>query len=175
MMTDLLTHDEYKAIAGSIDFPKAAFIEGSYRAGSGAALATINPATGETLCEIAACNTDDVDRAVDKAREAFDQGHWATLHPSARKDVLIRLCKLITRNRRELAVLESLDSGKPIRDCELIDVPEAIHTIKWHAELIDKIYDQAAPCGDAAMAIICLLYTSPSPRDATLSRMPSSA
>ena len=71
-----------------------------------------------------------------------------------RKDVLIRLCKMITRNRRELAVMESIEAGKPIRDCELIDVPEAIHCIKWHAELIDKIYDQTSPTGDDAISII---------------------
>ena len=44
-----------------------------------------------------------------------------------------------------MAVMESLDSGKPIRDCEMIDIPEAIHTIKWHAEATDKLYDQTAP------------------------------
>jgi len=59
-----------------------------------------------------------------------------------------------TRNRRELAVMECLDSGKPIRDCELIDIPETISTIKWHAEAIDKIYDQTAPVGEDAMAMI---------------------
>ncbi len=47
-----------------------------------------------------------------------------------------------------------MDSGKPIRDCELIDVPETIHTLKWHAELIDKIYDQTAPAGEDAIALI---------------------
>ena len=153
-MSDLLTHEEYRAIAAGLDFPRTAFIDGKYRAGSGAKLTTVNPATGETLCEIAACNTDDVDLAVSKAREAFDQGHWAKLHPGERKNVLIRLCKLLTRNQRELAVMESLDSGKPIRDCVTIDIPETIHTIKWHAEAIDKIYDQVAPTGDDAVAMI---------------------
>ena len=95
-----------------------------------------------------------MDLAVAKAREAFDQGHWAKLHPSERKDKLIRLAKLMTRNRRELAVLESIEAGKPIRDCELIDIPEAIHCIKWHAEAIDKIYDQTSPTGDDAISMI---------------------
>ena len=76
------------------------------------------------------------------------------MDPDGRKDVLIRLCKLMTRNRRELAVMESIESGKPILDCETIDIPEAIHTIKWHAEAIDKIYDQTAPTGDDALSII---------------------
>ena len=153
-MTELLTHAEYQAIAADLSFPRAAFIDGKYRKGSGGIMPTINPATGETLCEIAVCNSDDVDLAVGKAREAFDQGRWRMLHPSDRKDVLIRLCKLLTRNRRELAVMETLDSGKPIRDCETIDLPETIHTIKWHAEAIDKIYDQVSPTGDDAISMI---------------------
>ena len=153
-MSDLLTRDEYAAIAEGVELPRAAFIDGKFRAGTGETLVTVNPATGETLCEIAACNAEDVDLAVSRAREAFDAGHWSKLHPSERKDVLIRLCKLITRNARELAVMESLDSGKPIRDCELIDIPETIQTIKWHAEAVDKIYDQVAPTGDDAMAMI---------------------
>ena len=153
-MSDLLTRAEYQAIADDLDFPRTAFIDGKYKAGKGAKLKTVNPATGKMICEIAACNGKDVDFAVKKAREAFDQGHWSKLHPSERKDILIRLCKLITRNRRELAVMESLDSGKPIRDCELIDIPETIHTIKWHAEVADKIYDQTAPAGDDAVAMI---------------------
>ncbi len=153
-MGDLLTLAEYESIAGSMNFPKAAFIDGKFRAGNGKPLTTVNPATGKKICEIAACNSNDVDLAVEKARTAFDSGRWSKLHPAERKDILIRLCKLITRNRRELAVMESLDSGKPIRDCETIDIPETIHTIKWHAETADKIYDQTAPTGDDAVAMI---------------------
>ena len=154
-MTDLLTHEEYLSISESVTLASNSFVNGSFRpAKSGKTIPTINPATGETLTEIASCGKEDVDFAVQKAREAFDDGRWRCLHPSARKDILIRLAKMITRNRRELAVLESLDSGKPIRDCEEIDIPETIHTIKWHAELIDKIYDQTAPVGDDAMAMI---------------------
>lgn len=151
---DLLTRDEYAAIAASTNFPAAAFIDGKFQKGAGEKLKTINPATGKVITEIAACNSKDVDLAVKKAREAFEQGSWSKLHPSDRKDILIRLVKLLTRNRRELAVMESLDSGKPIRDCEMIDIPEAIHTIKWHAEAVDKIYDQTAPAGDDAIAMI---------------------
>ena len=153
-MSELLTREEYSAIAAALELPQSAFIDGRYQAGRGARLATINPATGDVLCEIASCNSDDVDHAVDKAREAFDQGLWAREHPSTRKLVLIRLAKLIYRNRRELAVMESLDSGKPIRDCELVDIPETIHTLQWHAEMTDKLYDQTAPTGDDAMAMI---------------------
>ena len=153
-MTDLLTHEEYKAIAASLTFPRTPWIDGKFRKGTGPDFATVNPATGEDLAVISSAGASDVDLAVEKAREAFDQGHWAKLNPSNRKDVLIRLCKLMTRNRRELAVLESLDAGKPILDCETIDLPETIHCIKWHAEAVDKIYDQTAPAQDDAISMI---------------------
>ena len=153
-MTDLLTREEYKAIAAGIDWPRAAFIDGRYRKGSGKKLPAGNFSTGETFAEVAACNAKDVDFAVGKAREAFDQGVWSRRPPAERKAVLVRLAKLMTRNRRELAVMESVEAGKPIADCEGIDMPEAINTILWHAEAIDKIYDQTAPAGDDAIAMI---------------------
>ncbi len=154
-MSDLLTRAEYGAIADNLDLPRTAFIDGAFRpAQSGATFPTINPDTGETLAELASCSADDIDFAAAKAREAFEDGRWSRLLPAERKEILIRLAKLITRNRRELAVMESLDSGKPIRDCETIDVPETVNTLKWHAEAIDKIYDQCAPAGDDVMAVI---------------------
>ena len=153
-MTDLLTHAEYRALAEALDPPRSPFIDGKYQRGHGPMMTTTNPATGEEITQISTCDSADVDLAVAKAREAFDQGQWSKLDPDARKDVLIRLCKLITRNRRELAVMESVESGKPILDCETIDLPETIHCIKWHAEAADKIYDQTAPTGDSAVAMI---------------------
>ncbi|WP_101067186.1 aldehyde dehydrogenase [Roseovarius salinarum] len=153
-MTDLLTREEYAAIAADLDLPAAPFVEGKFRSGNGPAMDTRNPASGKVLTTLSTADNTDVDFAVQKAREAFERGDWARAHPSERKDVLIKLCKYITRRRHELAVMESLDSGKPIRDCELIDVPETINTLKWHAELIDKIYDQTGPSGDDAVSMI---------------------
>jgi 4-(gamma-glutamylamino)butanal dehydrogenase len=154
-MTELLTRDEYQALADQIDFPANAYIDGKFQpAVSGAIFESINPATGEKLASVAACAETDVDLAVLKAREAFNLGSWSRQHPEQRKSVLIRLAKLMTRNINELAVLESLESGKPVRDCVEVDLAEAIHCLKWHAEAIDKIYDQSAPVGDDAIAII---------------------
>ena len=152
---DLLTREEYAALAADMSFATTAFIDGGYRpATSGKTFETVNPATGEKLADVAACTTKDVDFAVEKAREAFDDGRWSRMHPSARKDVLIRFAKLLTRNARELAVMESLDSGKTIFDCETVDIPETIHCIKWHAEAIDKMYDQTAPASDDHIAMV---------------------
>ncbi|MDG2340081.1 MAG: aldehyde dehydrogenase family protein, partial [Paracoccaceae bacterium] len=151
----LLTKDEYRAIAADLEFPTSAFINGGYRpAASGKTFETVNPATGAVLANVAACGSNDVDFAVEKAREAFEDGRWSRLDPSARKDVLIRFSKLLTRNARELAVMESVDSGKTIFDCEEVDIPETINCIKWHAEAIDKIYDQIAPASDNHIAMV---------------------
>jgi 4-(gamma-glutamylamino)butanal dehydrogenase len=154
-MTGLLTADEYRAIAAGLTAATEAFINGAFRpARSGKTFETVNPATGEVIAQIAACGAEDVDFAVAKARDAFEDGRWSRLHPGARKVALIRLAKLMTRNARELAVLESIDSGKTIYDCETVDIPETIHVLKWHAELIDKIYDQVAPSSDDHLAMI---------------------
>lgn len=154
-MTDLLTREEYEALAASLSFPANAFIDGGFRpAKSGKTFPTTNPATGAKLADVAACGPEDVDFAVAKARDAFEDGRWSRLSPGARKEALVRLAKLVERNRHELAVMESLDSGKPIYDCATVDIPETVNTLKWHAELIDKIYDQVAPASDDHVALV---------------------
>jgi gamma-glutamyl-gamma-aminobutyraldehyde dehydrogenase len=121
-MSDLLTHDEYKAIAADLSLPVNAYVNGKFmKPKSGKTMDTTNPATGDLLGKVAACDSQDVDYAVTKAREVFDRGEWSRLHPSERKQVVIQLGKLIKRHRHELAVMESLESGKPIRECALTD------------------------------------------------------
>lgn len=154
-MSNLLTHDEYQALASSLNFPSNPYIDGKYcSTASGATFETLNPATGAKLSDIAACDAEDVDVAVSKARDAFEDGRWSKMRPSDRKDILLRLVELMQRKHHELAVLESLDSGKTIFDCETVDVPETINCIKWHAESIDKIYDQTAPATDDHIALV---------------------
>jgi 4-(gamma-glutamylamino)butanal dehydrogenase len=155
MMRDLLTFEEYKAIATGLSLPTQAFVNGAFRpAISGKTFDSVNPATGEVIAKISACDEADVDYAVGKARDAFEDGRWSRLLPRDRKQVLIKLAKLIQRNARELAVMESLDSGKTIFDCETVDVPETVNCLIWHAELIDKIYDQTAPASDNHIAMV---------------------
>jgi gamma-glutamyl-gamma-aminobutyraldehyde dehydrogenase len=154
-MSDLLTHEEYQAIAAELSLPVNAWINGKFTAPkSGKTMDSINPATGALLGKVAACDSQDVDYAVSKAREAFDRGEWSRLHPRMRKQVLIQLGKLIKRHRHELAVLESLESGKPIRECALTDVPETVNCLQWHAEATDKLYDQVSPSGDDALGLV---------------------
>lgn len=154
-MSDLLSAADYAAIAETMSFPQNAFIDGRFRpAASGKTFKTVNPATGKLLTEVAACDAADVDYAVAKAKEAFDDGRWRLLSPGERKSILLKFAKLLERNSAELAVMESLDSGKPVSECHTVDVPDTIHTIRWHAELIDKIYDNTAPVASNAVALV---------------------
>lgn len=154
-MTGLLSAEEYAAIALELKFPTQSFVNGKpYTSVSGKTFTTTNPATNDVLAEITACNSQDVDFAVAKAKEAFEDGRWHKRSPGERKKVLLRFADLLEQNSHELSVLESLDSGKPVRECQLTDVPETIHMIRWHAELIDKIYDSTAPVGAGALSLV---------------------
>ncbi|WP_040263636.1 aldehyde dehydrogenase [Pseudomonas massiliensis] len=154
-MTSLLSKQGYADVAANLNLPNQAFIDGRFQpALSGQTFTTLNPATGEALTEIASCQAEDVDLAVASAKAAFDDGRWHSQPPSARKAALLRLAQLLEDNSHELAVLESLDSGKPVRECQTIDVPETINTLRWHAELIDKIYDSTAPVGAGAVTMV---------------------
>ncbi|MFC4622717.1 aldehyde dehydrogenase [Comamonas nitrativorans] len=155
MAAELLTAARYAALAQSIQLPTQAFVDGAFRpALSGKTFETTNPATGQSLAQIAACGPEDVDVTVAAAKAAYEDGRWSRLSPNERKHILLRFADLLEQNAHELAVMETLDSGKPIRECQNTDVPEAIHTIRWHAELIDKLYDHTAPVGSNALALV---------------------
>ncbi len=154
-MSKLLTHKEYTAIAKKIIFSVDPFINGGFtKPLSGNTMETINPATGDVLATVAACGSADVDAAVIIAQQAFDSGKWSRLHPSERKEIIIKLADLIQENQYELAVLESLESGKPISECQMTDLPETVSTLKWHAEAADKIYDQISPSNESGIGLI---------------------
>ena len=103
---------------------------------------------------VAEGGVEDVDRAVGRRATAFDDRRWADQSPADRKRVLLRLAELIRANREELALLESLDVGKPIRDTLAVDVPSAAKTIQWFAETIDKVYGEVGPTGPDALSLV---------------------
>ena len=139
----------------ALEFRTQAFIDGRFvDAASGKTFTTENPARGEPLAEIAACDAEDIDRAVRAARAAFESGVWSRRSPSERKAVLLRFAELIEQHDAELALLDALEAGKPICDCVNIDVPETAGCIRWHAEAVDKLYDQVAPTGPEALGLI---------------------
>ena len=116
------------------------FIDGEFvDALAGGRFATSNPATGEVLAEMSRGTEKDIDRAVAAARKAFKSGVWSRMAPRDRMDVLYRFADLIDENAEQLAVLETLDMGKPIAAVIGEDLPAVISTIRFMAECIDKI------------------------------------
>ena len=132
-----------------------AFIDGEFcPSASGATLPSFNPANGQKITDIAACDSRDVDRAVNAARTAFESGVWSGLAPAARKAILLDYAELLEKHAFELALLDSLEAGKPISDTAALDIPDTIDCIRWHAELIDKLYERLAPAGPENVALI---------------------
>jgi len=141
--------------ARTLELRTQAFIDGRYcDAASGATFDCINPATGKLLARVACGDQEDIDRAVVSARAAFRKGSWAQLAPAARKKILLRFAETIREHAEELALLETLDMGKPITDSLKVDIPGAARCVQWYAEAIDKVYDQVAPTGPGALALI---------------------
>ncbi|HEV3180443.1 MAG TPA: aldehyde dehydrogenase [Steroidobacteraceae bacterium] len=141
--------------ARTLEFRTQAFIDGRYLdAASGATFDSVNPATGKLLARVAAGGEEDVNRAVTSARAAFRKGSWSNLAPAKRKRIMQRFAETIREHTEELALLETLDTGKPISDSLKIDIPGAARCIQWYAEAIDKVYDQVAPTGPGALALI---------------------
>ena len=146
---------EWRTRAAALKPRGQVFIDGKFRpAASGATFDNLNPATGRSLGAVAAGDQADVDLAVAGARAAFRKGAWAHQPPKARKKVLLKLADLMLEHREELALLETLDMGKPISDSLAVDVPSAANCIRWYGEAVDKIYDEVAPTGPNALATI---------------------
>ena len=114
------------------------FIGGEFVDGSGEAFKTINPATEETLAEVAEASADDVDRAVKAARAAY-RGVWGRMSGADRGKYLFRIARIMQERSRELAVLETLDNGKPIKESRDVDVPLAAAHFFYHAGWADKL------------------------------------
>jgi len=149
------SHADWKSRADTLRFRNKAFINGKFvEALSGKTFDSINPATGQILTSVAECEAADVDLAVAAARRAFQSGSWSRMAPADRKAVLLRLADLIRANLEEMALLDSLDMGKLVTDAATIDAPGAAHFFQWHAEAIDKIYDEVAPTGPGDLAFV---------------------
>jgi len=132
-----------------------AFIDGELTdAATGATIDTFEPGTGGVLAAVADCDEADVARATGAARAAFEKGSWRKLAPAARKAVLLRYADLVEGHAAELSFLDSVNAGKPISDCEQIDLPDVVHTLRWYAECLDKLFDKVSPTGPENLALI---------------------
>ena len=147
--------EHYSARAAQMSFRNQCWIGGKFvPAASGARFDSINPATAETICDVARGGAEDIDRAVQSARAAFEDGRWSRKTPGERKEILLKLAALLRENLEEFALLDTLDMGKPISETVNVDVPGSAYFFQWHAEAIDKLYDEVAPTGGRDIAMI---------------------
>lgn len=150
-----MSSDRYQSIASRLRPETRAFIAGAFcSASDGATFPTLNPATGEEIGRVAHCTGDDVDRAAAAARRTFESGVWSRGTPESRKATMLRLADLVRENATELAVLESLDSGKTITDCLNEIGTEVPRFFQWYGELIDKDFGRVAPTGEETLGLI---------------------
>nr|WP_314613815.1 aldehyde dehydrogenase [uncultured Pseudomonas sp.] len=132
-----------------------AFIDGRFvDALGGETFDNISPRDGRVLNQVASCQAEDVDLAVKAARRAFDSGVWSQRTPKERKAVLLRFAALFEQHMDELALLETLDMGKPISESAGFDVHAVLDCLQWYAECCDKLYDEVAPSGPAALGLV---------------------
>jgi 4-guanidinobutyraldehyde dehydrogenase/NAD-dependent aldehyde dehydrogenase len=150
-----LTRADWEQRAKTLTIETRAFVHGQYRpAESGATFECISPVDGRLLGLVASCDAADAEIAVSDARAAFDSGAWSRLAPAKRKQVMIRFAELIEQHGEELALLETLDMGKPIGDSLSIDVASAANALRWSGEAIDKIYDEVAATSHDQLGLV---------------------
>ena len=154
-MTTTHSLDYWTARAAQLQPRNQAFIDGRYvDAVAGRRYDCISPIDGRLLTQVAQCDRDDVERAVQAARRAFESGVWSQTAPVHRKKVLVRLAQLIEAHAEELALLETLDMGKPIGDSLSVDLPATVRCFAWNGEVIDKWYAEVAPTGPDELGLV---------------------
>ncbi|MCK6255859.1 aldehyde dehydrogenase family protein [Fictibacillus sp. WQ 8-8] len=133
-------------VAEFLNGTKKLFINGEWvTSKSGKTFETLNPSTGEVLALVAEGGKEDIDLAVDAARKAFDSGYWTKMSAAKRSYLIYKLADLMEQNKEELAQLDTLDNGKPIRETMNADVPLAIEHFRYYAGWATKIVGQTIP------------------------------
>jgi 4-guanidinobutyraldehyde dehydrogenase / NAD-dependent aldehyde dehydrogenase len=146
---------DWHARAKALKIDGRAVINGKrVNAADGGTFECFSPIDNRKLVDVASCKAADVDLAVTAARTAFNARTWAGKTPRERKQIMIKFADLIIANREELALLETLDMGKPITASLNVDVNSAANSLRWFGEAIDKVYDEIAPTPDHTLAMI---------------------
>lgn len=149
------TREQWQQMADQLNLRNRCLIEGEWvDAASGQRFDCISPIDGRVLTQIAQGGAEDIDRAVASARAAFDDGRWSRRSPAARKKILLRFAALVESNAVQLALLESLDMGKPVGDALGVDVPGTVRCLSWTAEAVDKVYGEVAATGPKELGLI---------------------
>ena len=150
-----LTFNDWQARAEQLQIEGRAFIHGQYQhAVSGETFDCLSPIDGRLLGQVASCDAADADAAVTRARATFESGIWSRLAPVKRKQVMIRFSELLLEHAEELALIETLDMGKPISDALHIDVAGAANSLRWSAEALDTRYDEVAATAHDQLGLV---------------------
>jgi len=132
--------------------PSKLFIDGEFRdAKGGETFATVNPATEEAIAEVASATVDDVDAAVAAARRAYESGPWAEMSARERGRIIWRIGELLRENVEEVAILETLDNGKPIFESRYVDIPMVADVFQYYAGWADKVHGEVIPVSGNAL------------------------
>ena len=132
-----------------------ALVDGAWHdAADGRTFGVVSPRDGATLAEVAAGTEVEVDLAVRAARAAFEDGRWSRQAPAHRKAVLLRLADLVEQHTDELALTVSLEMGKPITMARDVEVPALVKTLRWYAEVADKLVDELPHVDPGALAMV---------------------
>ena len=154
-MNALKSRHDWETLAATLSFRDRAFVDGRFvDAASGRTFAATSPIDGRVLAQVARCDSVDADRAVAAARRAFVAGDWADAPPKHRKRVLLALADLMETHAHELALLDSLDMGKPVGDALAVDVAASVRCMRWTAEAVDKVYGEIAPTGPGELGLV---------------------
>ena len=151
----MTTPTDWHARAARLQPETRAFVAGRYcHARDGRTFDCLSPVDGRLLGKVAWCGAADVDAAVQAARQAFEREDWAGLPPRERKARLLRLAGLIEQHAEELALLETLDMGKPVSDALAVDMAGSAYTFAWYAEAVDKCSGEVAPLDPALLGLV---------------------
>ena len=144
---------DWERAADSLILPGSLVIDGGLAEAPGG-FEHRTPRDGSLLGSVPAGGTHDLDRAIAAARRAFDDGPWPRMAPRERKLLMLRWADLIEQHRDELALMISLEMGKPVEEAWTIELRAVLATYRWYAELADKELDESSPVGPDDLALI---------------------
>ncbi len=153
-MNDIKKTDWQKS-ASALKVDLSPFIDGEHRkSASTEVFEKTNPATGQLLHELPAGDTKDVDLAVSVARRAFEDRRWSGLSLAQRKNIMMGFADLVEKHSSELALMDSLEVGKPILDSLAIDLPFSVGIMRYCAEGVDKVLGESSFVDDSTLAVV---------------------
>lgn len=145
-MTKTYTRDYWETALAGLKLEGRMFIDGALRAAvSGETFVRARPMDGKAGPVLSRGRAADIDAAVVSARESFESGVWRWKEPLQKKKIMLKWAELIRTHGEELALLETLDVGKPVLASLTVDVRLCADGIQFYAEMIDKMYDEIAP------------------------------